>query len=250
FSFLYEQDLNNSLFVSFAPRVDHYEDVDTNYTAAFLFGKKHSFWEVGIGLRRAAKAPSLYNLYDPTYGNVDLKPEFSEQVEVYMNYKMASQWEWAASFYKTNIKDRIDTDYSNPYENTGSYLLLGGEIEVKKSFYNGINFRLSEAYVNAENQETGKTLYGRPREVQSLFVGHTVNKHYYSLGLRHEKGIVSYGDILLDDFVLADFNYQYQLGKNAKLNFEIANLLNQHYQRVANFNSRARNYLLEYSVSY
>ena len=250
FSFLYEQDLNNSLFVSFAPRVDHYEDVDTNYTAAFLFGKKHSFWEVGIGLRRAAKAPSLYNLYDPTYGNVDLKPEFSEQVEVYMNYKMASQWEWAASFYKTNIKDRIDTDYSNPYENTGSYLLLGGEIEVKKSFYNGINFRLSEAYVNAENLETGKTLYGRPREVQSLFVGHTVNKHYYSLGLRHEKGIVSYGDILLDDFVLADFNYQYQLGKNAKLNFEIANLLNQHYQRVANFNSRARNYLLEYSVSY
>lgn len=250
FAFLYEQDLNNSFFVSFAPRVDHYEDVDTNYTAAFLFGKKHSFWEVGIGLRRAAKAPSLYNLYDPTYGNVDLKPEFSEQVEVYMNYKMASQWEWAASVYKTNIKDRIDTDYSNPYENTGSYLLLGGEVELKKAFYNGMDFRLSEAYVNAENQETGKALYGRPREVQSLFWGYKSDFHYSSLGLRHEKGIISYGDVPLDDFILVDLNYKYQISKASQLKLEIGNLLNQHYQRVANFNTRARNYLVEYSFKF
>lgn len=250
FAFLYEQDLNNSFFVSFAPRVDHYEEVDTNYTAAFLFGKKHSFWEMGIGLRRAAKAPSLYNLYDPSYGNPKLKPEYSEQVEVYMNYKMASQWEWAVSVYKTNIIDRIDSDYSSPYQNTGNYLLLGGEIEAKKSFYNGIDFRLSQAYVNAENRETGKGLYGRPREVQGLFWGYTRDSHYGSLGLRHEKGIVSYGDVALPDFVLMDVNYQYFLSARSKLSFEIGNFLNQHYQRVANFNTRGRNYLVEYSLEF
>ncbi|MCP4461078.1 MAG: TonB-dependent receptor [Cytophagales bacterium] len=91
--------------------------------------------------------PSLFQLYDPTYGTSGLKPEKSKSIELGFDSQITDEFNFGISLYKNQIEDAIEFVYLwNPdtQEQDLSYLddLGGTYINLSELNSSGLEFKL------------------------------------------------------------------------------------------------------------
>ncbi|MBK7629344.1 MAG: TonB-dependent receptor [Ignavibacteriales bacterium] len=79
-AFLQDQiKFEESFFITLGTRIDHHNKFGSQFT--YRIAPSYMLWETGTKFKATIgtgfKAPSLYYLYDPAYGNENLNPEES-----------------------------------------------------------------------------------------------------------------------------------------------------------------------------
>jgi len=223
-------------------RFDEYNKFDNKLTGKL--GVKHFFNSVdglttSANIGSAYNVPTLYNLYNPRYGNKDLKPENTLSYDITLSYK-----EISLTYFHSTTKDMIDyydpDGYSNPlpgkyYNLEGNTKIKGLELEYSTEVYNDISLSANYTYLNTKNND-GEKLSRRPKDTVKLSID------YYGISNLH---LGVYGEYIgqrynnnndkgeqTGKYTLANLVANYAINKNFSVYAKVDNLFDTYYQVV------------------
>jgi outer membrane receptor for ferrienterochelin and colicins len=165
----------------------------TNPRLALILGSGEAT-NVKILYGTAFRAPNAYELYYNDGGfsqesNPDLSAETIRTYEVEAEHTFAGGIRGLVSFYRYGIRDLItlEPDPANPglsrFENVDRVRSDGVEVEVEGRLGRRLEGRVSYAYQDSENQDTGAALTDSPRHLAKLNLGVPLYRDRLNLGL-------------------------------------------------------------------
>ncbi len=201
-------------------------------TASYLFGgtatRLHS--SLGTGFR----APSLYQLYDPSYGNPGLRPETSVSFDIGVEQKfLDGRLTTDLTYFWLEIEDLIG--FTSGYVQVpGTTRSQGVEASFDYEVTNWLNLGGSYTYTDsraASGARTGNV----PRHMAVLSASvRPAEKWTVSGDVKFVADTVdATGD--LKDYVLLNARVAYQLTESTEIYLRGENLLDQDYQTVRNY---------------
>lgn len=209
------------------------------------------FQRIQVRWARGTRWPSLFQLYDPTYGNSDLSPERSKSLEL--------AWSLAKDNYTASIT-MFQTEYDNLLDydsvtfrtiNQGEARVRGVETEASVSTGNWLHaFRYQ--YLQPRNTENDTELIRRPRH--EAFLSETYQFSEGSLsawvryrGKREDRDPATFTPVELPEYWLFGLRSQYDF-ESFRLWASIENLLNKPYEDVAGYNASPRRFWLGFDI--
>ncbi|UCH65111.1 MAG: TonB-dependent receptor [Ignavibacterium sp.] len=240
--------VNNSFFVTCGIRYDHHSEFKGAFTYKIAPG--YVFWQTGTKLKATVgtgfKAPSLVYLYDPDFGNINLKPEES--------------FGWDAGieqfFWDSGISVGV-TYFSNEFTN-----LIGLDenfraINIDKAQTNGIeifttvnpvdNASIKANYTYLESKDLSDTspdkglpLLRRPTHKAGLIVDYSflqranVNLEIIYVGEKDGKDFSTFPAerIIIDSYSLVNFAAHYDVLVFLRIFARVENLFDVEYEEV------------------
>ncbi|MDD5679994.1 MAG: TonB-dependent receptor [Candidatus Omnitrophica bacterium] len=229
-------------------RIDDDSEFGT-YDTYEISGKYTFDWKTSVKGKWATgfKAPSLYQLYDPTNGNPNLKPEQSESFEAGLGQEFFDGClKVESTYFHTKLDNLIDWTLVDPIWFTGQYR------NVQKARIDGIeNLLIIEpikeikinyayTYLNARNEGTKQSLNRRPRNKHSvsidIFPLDNLSFNVSYLFVADRKDIRWVGgteeQIVLKHYNKVDLSGRYVINKYAEIFGRVENLLNQNYEEA------------------
>ena len=194
----------------------------------------------------AFHAPTLIQVFDPLYGNPDLKAERAR------SYEIGAQYAAAATLLRVTAFD------SSTRDQFGYDSVTYKTINIDKASNQGLELsatsRLLDTEVRAsltlqdpKDDSTGKHLIRRARTLVSLALARKygalrIGADVQYTGSRIDKDFTTYPatDKDLASYVLLNLNARYQLNKNVSLFGRIDNLLDRDYQTAYGYNQPSR----------
>ena len=126
--------LDEKLALNLGGRIDDHEEFGSH--ATYKIGLAY-FLPYGLKLKAnlatGFRAPSLFNLYDPRYGNPDLDPEESTGGEIGLEQNFwQGKFRWSLVWFNTHYEERIAFNYNTwKYYNSGGANTTGLEFELR-----------------------------------------------------------------------------------------------------------------------
>ena len=217
------------------------------FSSAFRLNNKSNLkGSYGTGFR----SPSLYELYDSTNGNADLKPEKSSSLDLEYSNTLNNNLKFTAAYFSNETEDIINWVANPPggwvgkYEQTSTKKKREG-IEIS-NIYNinpSASINLSYTYTAGDN---GEKIIRVPRNQLVVNLGSQFNEKLYLNGnAKYNTDICdtingSKCDVKLDDYTLVNLLAKYKLYRNTNLKLRIENIFNASYQTVNNFGTSPR----------
>ena len=251
-SSIYTQDqINtfNNCFLNIGGRYDNHELFGSVFT--YRISPVYIIPVIGTKLKATYgtgfKAPSLYYLYDPTYGNSELNPEESKG------------WDAGLEQFLFNEKLSFDITYfNNAFDNLfGFDAVTYKAINIAKAETRGIefivktvptknldisfNYTYTETKDKSDNSEdSGLPLLRRPKNKLALIVNYipfdklNLNAEAIYSGERDDKNFNTYptSRIILSDYTLLNLALKYKLYNFININLHFENILDKEYEDI------------------
>jgi outer membrane cobalamin receptor len=127
---------------------------------------------LGMALSSASKLPSFYALGHPLVGNPGLRPEHSEQAELYVASSDRAPWNTRLTLFQARYRDLVDFDAGPPPRlvNRASIRSEGLEFSARRNWRNGLSFFAQGTLMNVRDPDGGPPLRLRPRRQASAGV--------------------------------------------------------------------------------
>jgi vitamin B12 transporter len=247
-------------------RWNHHSEYGNNFTYTFnpsyLINNKAKIF---LNLYSAFKTPTLYQLFDPLYGNNNLKPEqgkISEAgIKIFPSKKLNIR---AVGFYRLskNVIEFIITDlnsFTSQYQNISKQKNYGVEIEVSYSIknwtFNG-NYAYTDGSTVSHYDGTGfplgkdttyNNLYRIPKNVLNITMGYQAIKNLFvsasfkAVGKRLE-AVYGSAPAELKSYYTIDVYGEYKLKSKWKIFTDLKNITNQKYFDILGYNSKRFNF--------
>lgn len=230
-----------SLDLTATARFDDHEDFGDEATwrlgASYLFDATGTRVHASYGT--AWQTPSLYERYDPCYGNAALKPEKSKGWDAGIEQ---SGWDGrfsvGATYFEASTEDQINWAYSPP---TSTLCYGGGYVNVDKTKSRGLEVELAlrlieavelrAAYTRQEvsDENTGLRIPQWPRNQANITLGWQVlEATYVDIGVDYRDSIDRYGKG--DAYWLTNLRVEQGLTEQVKLFGRIENLFDREYE--------------------
>ncbi len=239
------QQLFESLYLTGSVRWDHHDlfgDVVTqSVAAAYEFAPTGTRFHLTEGT--GFKAPSLLQLYDPQYGNKDLRPERSLSFDGGIDQEFFDgAFSIGSTFFTTDIKQLIGFDpLTFKSININAARITGLENFARFS-YRAFRARVDYTWMHPLDRSTGRDLVRRPRNKVNVQVGQSVaglelGARLTYVGARDDLDFTlpAPAPVSLGSYFLLTVTAQYQLTRNVALFGRVENSLNQHYEEVRTF---------------
>jgi len=200
-----------------------------------------SAWKLIASTSTAFLAPSLYQIYDPKYGNSGLKAERAQSGEFGAQYAAGSTLVRAVLF-ESRTHDQIDSDPMTwQFVNISKARNRGMELSASSRIAD-MDVRASLTLQNPVDDTTGEVLSRRAKTLASMalsksFGAWRVGGDVQYVGRRDNN---AYDTIELSSYVLANMNVRYQLRKDVSLYGRIENLFDREYQTAYGYNQAPR----------
>ncbi len=192
------------------------------------------------------KAPTLYDLYDPNYGNVNLKPETSQTFDAGIDQAVLKG---RGSVSATYYNDRYLNLFSyNPVTfqtiNIGQATADGAELDAGYNLGAKLNIDLNYTYTRARDN-FGKALDRRPGTLYAASIQYRattklsfdVTGQY--VGNRNDTDGTAV-PVVLPSYTLINLASEYKVGPTVKVFARIENLTNADYQEDYSYRSAGR----------
>lgn len=241
----------DKLVLSESIRTDNYDAFNDKTTGKI--GIKYNFEKdlyLSSNYGTGYNVPTLYQLYDPTYGTSTLTPEDTRSYDLSFGYN---------GFEITGFYNRVNEliDYNSvtkKYNNiSGTSILKGWEINYKKEIISDISLSLNYTRLSAKNQAGGSL---RRRAKENLKFG----ADYYGLNNWHFGLNGEYVGSRYDSdnnlgaqtgkYTIANAVMNYDIRNNVKVYGKIDNLTNKYYQTVNNYATSPRAYYVGLEASF
>jgi vitamin B12 transporter len=130
-------------------------------------------WQSPMGLRlsvsggNAWKAPTLYQLYVPMFGNPALKPETSLSFDASVGYVLTNAFRIGVTYFHQVFSNQIDFGFA--YNNTAASRMQGVELDARLCLDPRWAAGLAYTFLDARNLTTGAFLWQRPANTVSIY---------------------------------------------------------------------------------
>jgi len=196
--------------------------------------------------------PSLFQLFDPTFGNEDLQPEENRTLEGGIEF-LSGNFRLTASYFTRDEENLVvfvtDPDtFASQYTNVASDLTARG-IEISGE-YRWEKLRASANYTFIERDQS--TLLRLPKHKANASVGYQVldrTNFTFRYQYNDDRNDLFFNNstftsdaVILDSYHLLDLDITHRLEKHPLTLFAgISNLLNEEYQELFGYQTRGRN---------
>ncbi|MDI9423874.1 MAG: TonB-dependent receptor [Spirochaetota bacterium] len=241
-------------FTTAGVRVDDHQEFGSRFT----WQANSSFAMPVTGTRLKAlygtgfKAPSIYQLYDPTYGNKGLDPERSTSWEAGIEQPLANGLLLLElTYFNSSYKDMFGMDSMWKTTNIGRASVNGIESAITIKAFKTLSLIASFTYLDTEDRETGEELLRRPKYQAganlnwAFLPGGNLNLSYTYGGKRDDvwfDAMFTQYDVTLDDYHRLDLYASYWLNDHLQVFGRIDNLTNADFQYVAGYRTTGRSF--------
>ncbi len=235
------------LFVTPAVRVDDHELFGTEVTykvsSAYLIEPLDTRLKCNIGT--GFKAPSLYQLFDPTYGSQNLKPDKSKSYDFGFEQELFKRkLSFGTTYFYNNFKNMVDYDLSvSKYKNIGRVKTRGIEFFSKIKPISNLDIGLSYTYTKTKDRDTGQQLVRRPQNQAGLDVNwlfwDKLNFNWKTVYVGHNWNDTA-NTVKVEPYSKSDLALSYNLSKKFKIFTRVENLLDRKYQEVLGYSTPGR----------
>lgn len=212
----------------------------------YLLANKH---KVFVNWSSSYRSPSLFQLFDPQFGNLYLKPELSRSFETGLNISVLPQkLQLNFSYFDRQTNDAIG--WQNGYQNADKSVAHGFEVELETKPHSLIRLNAFYTHVNGKEFKVNQNpnpLYRYPADSYGVNVGlicsPKINLHvnYKLVGTRIDKIWSDPNDIILPSYDLVDLYVQYQPKTTLTLFADIKNVFNKDYIDVVGYTTKGFN---------
>ena len=240
-----------NLIVTESIRADNYDAFNDKTTGKI--GVRYNFGSdtyLSSNYGTAYNVPTLYQLYDGTYGNTTLKPEDTKSYDITFGYHGVT-----LTYFSSRIKDMIDYDFAtSKYNNIdGTSTFKGFEAGYNNKVYADTLLSMSYTRLSAKNKN-GQDLRRRASETLKFGID------YYGFSKLHMGLNGEYVGSRYDSdnkqgaqtgrYTVANAVVNYDLSKNIKIYGKIDNITDKYYQSVNNYATSPRAYYAGLEVSF
>lgn len=186
-----------------------------------------------------AKAPGLYQLFDPSYGNPNLKVETSEGGDVGIDFNFGSKFSAQFSYFFAKTRNEIVFDGARPpfggYAQFGKTRKSGVEIAVDVRPTDWLTIRQSYTYLEAEQDPRENDRWvdlGRPKHSGSTSITLTPIERL-SIGARaryRDRNASSSFSPATRGYEVVDLLASYGITDNVEVYGRVTNLFDKQYQ--------------------
>ncbi len=209
------------------------------------------------------KAPSLFNLFDPSYGNPNLKPEKSKGYDFGVEqFLLDGNMSVEAVYFQNDFTDLIDFDENFKPVNISKAATNGFEINLEYSITNLFDARLSYTYTKAADKRKGanedEQLIRRPKDKVALSLSYypsnlfSLSASIRYIGKRYDNDFTAFPAerVELKEYSLVDLIASYQIFDNLRLYIKADNIFNADYEEVLYYGTLGRSIYAGVNISY
>ena len=240
--------LDESFLGTIGIRYDHHNQFGSVFT--YRFAPVYIFWKSGTKLKATVgtgfKAPSLFYLFDPAYGNPNLNPEKSLGWDAGIEqFFWKEGFSIGVTYFFNKFEDMFGFDpVTFKTININKAETNGVEIFTKASLIYGLDIKTNYTYTNAKDKsentpDYNKKLVRRPEHKAGLFVSYSFNDgtnaniEFIYVGSREEPDFTNYPSrIKMPDYFLVNLAAHYDIFSFLRLKIRIENLLDKQYEEV------------------
>ena len=199
------------------------------------------------------KAPTLFQLFDPQFGNADLQPEESAGWDAGLEQDLVGgRLRVAATIFATRFDDVVGFDFPDGFRNVSAATSRGAEAWASAFPMTGIRLNGSYSFNDTEDEsggeEDGKPLLRRPRHQASLDLGVQVgDRGQVALGARflgeredRDFSVFPAERVTLDGYSLVRVAASWQLTDGVRLLGRIENAFDEEYEEAKHFGTEGR----------
>jgi vitamin B12 transporter len=192
------------------------------------------------------KTPSLFNLYDPTFGNKELDPEESTGWDIGIEQYFPEEYIMlGVTYFSNEYKNLFGSDENFRTININKAETEGVEFYYSYTPVRQIEMKLNYTYTksidkNPELNESERRLLRRPEHKAGIGINYnpveklSLNLEYIYTGTRKDKDFSSFPAVLLDldPYSLLNFAVAYRLLEYLELYARFENILDADYEEV------------------
>ncbi len=230
--------LEDRLAVNLGGRLDDHQEFGTHFT--YKLGVAYFLTEtlkIKGNLATGFRAPSLFNLYDPRYGNPDLDPEESTGGDVGLEQELfGGKLRWALTWFNTHYEERISFNYATwRYYNSGGGVATGLEAEFEARPYEWLALSVNYTYTEGQEDDTENLALVPHHQLGARATVKwrkwTLNLYYKYVGKRpaydHEH--------MIPDYSRVDLTGSYAANERLTFFFRVENLFDTDYEWGAGY---------------
>lgn len=242
-------------------RYNDHSQYGNNFTytinPSYLIAKRYKLF---VNLSSAYRVPSLYQLYQPDFGNTDLLPETSQTYEAGFEADiLPGKLNLNFAYFKREIDDVINFDEISAgrfgYLNRDKQNDEGYEAELVFKPADALTINAFYAYVDGKVKVDGQetfNLFRRPKNTAGVNAGIGLGKSvFFNLTYKWtDKRIDNYFDsstfetvrVNLDAYSMLDAYIQYKPNARLTLFTDVKNILDEDYTEFAGYTTRGLNF--------
>ena len=190
------------------------------------------------------KAPSLFQLYAPIYGDDTLKPEKSKGLDVGIEQEFCDNKARAGvTYFYNSFKNLIEYDYvTSKYQNISGARTRGLESFISYDVMDELTVKISHTYTDTIDKNTGVDLIRRPAHKMTFDGVYQNSKTTADLsvsyvGRRDDINFATLSRITLLDYFLVNIAVSHEVTENVILFGRIKNLFAESYEEAFGYNT-------------
>lgn len=255
---------NKSLFVTAGIRYDKHQKFGSvsTFRIAPVYFIQSTNTKIKFSYGNGFKAPSLYYLYDPAFGNPELKPEKSKSWDAGIEQFIDNgNYSFSITYFSADINDMFGYDKNFKTINIAKAKSSGVEITTLAKF-NKLSFNANYTYTNAIDDyelspEYKQELLRRPKNQFYFYANYFISQDFDAnisvkyVGKRIDKDFSSFPAkrITLQDYTLFNIAMNYKLFDEVTLNGRIENLFDKKYEEVLYYGTLGRTFYIGFNAS-
>ncbi len=230
-----------------------------NFNPSYTFGLGEGYGKLLGSYSTSFIAPSLFQLFDGSFGNAALEAEENRTLEGGFEWNLGKKLRFSGLYFNRNETNTVlftaidPVNFISQYTNAeGEAEIQGVELEIASELFSGFNFTAN--YTFTELKEGNRIRLPKHRANATLnyqFSDHTNTAlNYQYVGSREDTDFSTFENIQLEAFSLVDFYLGHRFKKNTLMLFmNITNVFNQDYQEIIGYSTRGRNYNLGLNIN-
>jgi vitamin B12 transporter len=238
---------DEGFFVTLGLRLDDHNKFGSQFT--YRIAPAYILWETGTKFKATIgtgfKAPSLYYLYDPSYGNESLNPEKSfgwdAGIEQFFFSKNISL---GTTLFYNKFTDMFGFDYLTfKTININQAITKGIELFLEAKPYDNLQLKANYTYTDARDISRNSAnfdtkLLRRPESKVGFYASYTfipkanINAEVIWVGTREDINFSLFERTELKGYVLLNLAAHYNIFDFLRLNARLENLLDTDYEEV------------------
>ncbi|GBU09959.1 bifunctional enterobactin receptor/adhesin protein [Gammaproteobacteria bacterium] len=187
------------------------------------------------------KSPTLFQRYEPRYGNIELEPEKNKGFDAGFIFKF-EQHVFATTYFDNKFKNLIEYNRKDfKYYNLARARMRGVEVSADSQWLDKLSSRIFYTYLEAKDKTNQKNLLSRPRHHLGASADFQINeKHnlYADINYYSQRDTST---VKLDAYFLSNIAYTYQYKKGVALTAKLNNIFDKEYETALGYGQKGRN---------
>ncbi|OYQ31803.1 hypothetical protein CHU95_19855 [Niveispirillum lacus] len=243
----YQTAVSSDLTLTLGGRVDDHEQFGTEgtwrATGAYQVPATGTVLRASYGT--ANKAPTLFQLYDPTYGNAALRAEDGKGADIGFEQKLLDgRVGFGASLFRNSYTNLIGFSFPAGYVNIARARTKGVELTFEATPVESVLIQANYTYLEAKDRVTGRDLPRRPQDTLNASIDWTVLEGVdVGAALRYvgkQRDTASATSPILDSYTTVDVTARWAVLDNVSLFGRVENLFDEDYQEVRTYRAPGR----------